>query len=165
MQKILTIMSALAVCLTLTGCYDGGKKHCTSATHGEYTRTHKYDDVTKLRASMRQTYGDKHELGSIKFTEESSGLAIQAEMTNVRPNTEYSLAVFAMKNCNKETKKCDLERKNVNLPKFTSDANGKIKETFIETGISAAELDKLKIEMIRDGAPVAAGVTNERWLF
>ena len=169
-KKLSILTCVLALAVVASGCSRSGSERSGS----EYVQTHQHDDVTKLSAKMHQLHGKRQSMGSIKFSEKDGGLSMRTDLENARPNTEYEVSVFEVKDCKPDKARgdgnCQKKRKNIDLPKLKSDAQGNIKSTYLIKSVTAAELDNLKIVLSRtneQGAKVEAvgGMLKERMLF
>lgn len=138
-KKLLVVMSVFGMVAVLGGCYD---KTGTTKSHGvEYVRTHQKGDIQNAHAKIYQTYGAKERLGTIKFHEVDAGLTLEIALEHLRPGVEYKLCVH-----DRNGKKTGIE-----LPTIKGTADGKIDNTYIVQGISAAQLVDNKIVLERDG--------------
>ncbi len=160
-KNIFMFTTVVGVVAVLGGC---GSDH----KDVDYARTHQNDDLTTVSARMHQKFGNKSRMGEIKFKETTAGLSMTVALNEVRPGQEYSLKVLKLKNCKKDKSaqmKCDKEDMDLNLPTFTGDKDGKINATYILKGITAAELNKTKIELVRDDKCVGGGMLKHHILF
>jgi hypothetical protein len=162
MNKILKTLSLFASVFAVVGFLGGCSSSGDAKHHRDerIVRTHQDDDITRIGARMYQKHGDKGEMGSIKFTEKDSGLEMDLDLKDMRPGMEYKLYVHNAKG----------EESDIKLPNVRADANGKVKRTYMITGVSAAELDNMKIVLKRvnsDGTEphVGWGKIKERGWF
>ena len=161
MKKILIFTSILALAVVVGGC--SSRSHEKTKSHEKIVQTHQYDDITRLRANMRQKHGNKESMGSIRFIEVDSGLSMDVNLFDTRPNVEYSLCVYDMKDCDKKGIKagtCEKERKDIVMPTLQSDRDGMISKTYLINGLTAAQMDNAKIVLTRkdaNGEKVEAG--------
>jgi len=159
MKKLLILTSAVAV-IAVAGC-----------GRGQYTETHPRDNVTTVRANMVTANEAQDPMGSIRFSERDAGLTMQVSMREMRANTEYRLMVYDMSKCTQaqiqaRDRNC-MVRRNLSLPHFTTDANGRITKDYIYRGITAAELkgDRIIVYRLDDRGQrvrVSRGTLEER---
>lgn len=146
---------AFGMIVVLGGCSSSSKPSADSAKHKdvEYVQTHQDDKITSIHAKMYQKNGKKDKMGEIKFAEEQSGLQMTAELKDVRPDAEYTLSLYKVKDCKKDKKskmaKCDKTKIDADLPTLKGDKDGKVHVTYMITGLTAAELDKTKVVLSR----------------
>ncbi|MCL2369593.1 MAG: hypothetical protein FWC83_02860, partial [Alphaproteobacteria bacterium] len=137
----------------------------------QYAETHTRDDVTSVRARMVTNNEARDRMGEIRFTERDAGLAMSVSMRDMRPNTEYRLMIHDTSKCTKaqleaRDRNC-MVRRNVNLPHFTTDANGRISKDYMYRGLSANELVNNRITVYRlddrgDRVRVSRGTLEKR---
>jgi Cu/Zn superoxide dismutase len=146
MKKLSILVSVLAM-VAVAGCSSD------STTEGRHVtrayETHQNADVTKVGARMYQMYGNESHMGSVRFTERDGGLSMVVELFDTRPNHDYYLTTSTH---------------DFGLPAIKSNAAGKINETFILNGITAADLKDTKFYLTRDGGKrVGQGDMKKRW--
>ena len=138
MKKLLIVMGLVAM---VAGC--SARTPAPTAT-----QTHYRDKITTAAARMHQTAGEKNRMGSVRFDETRAGLNMIVDLRNVRPNVEYKLLVA--KPGAAPDAKCT--RMNEKLPRVRGDATGHIRQTYLITGLTAAELNGKELRMYRRDA-------------
>ena len=168
MQHSLKTISVFASILAITAVIGGCSNSRSERKSNEnFVQTHQNDDVTRIEATMYQRRGDEAKMGRIRFRERDSGLSMTVNLRGLQPNTEYRLAVYDILACgivdhekSGETMVCEKERQNISLPTFRSDAEGSVRNSFTITGTTAAEMNRMKLSLIRrndNGQRVEAG--------
>ena len=175
MKKMLTFASVLGAAAILAGCAStcGQKKphhkKYNNRPQAEVVETtvfyQTYDaaDVNRVYAKMytRSSSGGDSRMGHIKFYETDSGLKMDVDLKDMRPGVEYTLRVYQCGSCTGGMC-CAQSPMAINLPKLRAGNSGKLEESFIVRGLTAAQLNNAKLYMERDGGYKAAWGTLEK---
>ncbi|MCL1785949.1 MAG: YgdI/YgdR family lipoprotein [Alphaproteobacteria bacterium] len=167
-KKLALAVSALAVLAVLGGC----SSNRVTSEGKEYNQTHQRDEITHVVARMHQMQGSRAEMGRISFRERESGLQMRVELKNTRPNQEYLVFAYEIARGEKDPRNAGpLKTKaELNLPRIESDRNGNIDATFMIAGVTAAQLNEMKIVISReeksgDMVKVGWGILGTRSMF
>lgn len=169
MKKILKLLSALAVIVTVTGCTNTneynhkkhyyndeqvctqcGKKNCEHKKH-YYNDKHKNKLYSKMYT--RNNHGEASEIGYVKFYDIDSGVKMVVNVDKLRDDIDYTTKIYQCKDakctnpdtCCKETTmslEMPLTRKNKKSPM--------LQETFIIKNINTNHLQGATIFFERD---------------
>ncbi len=87
---------------------------------------------------------------------------MEVDLKDLRPGVDYTVRIYQCGSCNNNSMCCDKSSMSVNLPKLTAGASGRLEESFIIRGLTAAQLKNAKIYLERDGGYKAAWGTLEK---
>ena len=169
-KKVLTFASLMAAMAVLSGCMMEcpGKKHghkkmmqsapqmvelIESDTIVVY-QTNENADVNSVYAKMytHSSNGGESKMGHIKFKETDNGLKMMVDLKDMRRGVKYNLKVYQCNMCYNGVKCCNNSKKmNVNLPMLQTGMSGRLNQTYMIQGISAAQLNGANIYLERDG--------------
>jgi hypothetical protein len=163
-KKLTLVVSALALLAVAGGC-SSQQRHS-----GKEHQTHQRDEVKHISARMRQMHGNHDRMGHVSFTKRDNGLEMHVRLRDTRPETEYMLFAYEMDSADVKEPRTARPAKGkaeIRLPRVTSDANGRVDETFMLTGHTAAEMKNMKVVISRraangDMTKVGWGVLNKR---
>lgn len=170
-KKIFMFTSVLGVAAILSGCSTmcGQKKkhHQKPAAATEtvvFYQTYEQADINRVSAKMytRSSAGGESKMGYIKFVETDSGLKMDVDLKDLRPGVTYTIKIYQCGSCNNDSMCCDKSSMPVSLPKLKVEKSGRLEETFIIRGLTAAQLNNAKIYLERDGGYKAAWGTFDR---
>lgn len=171
-KKIFMFTSVIGVALALSGCTTmcGKKAHPKKKPMPQTTETivfyQSYDstDVSRVNAKMytHSSNGGESRMGNIRFAETDSGLKMMVDLKDLRPGVEYTVKLYQCGSCNNDSMCCDKSSMPITLPKLRAQKGGRLEETFIIRGLTAAQLNNANIYLERDGGYKAGWGTLER---
>ena len=182
--KIAMLASIFGVAVMLSGCscpnkhtmHHGGYAQCNKNDHSGckhhkqymqqtpqvtetvvFYQTYEGDDVDNVVAKMytRSSRGGESKMGTIKFVETKDGLHMKTDLIDLRPGKTYTAHIYQCGACNDSTC-CDTSPMAVDLPKLRIDTVGRLKNSYIVRGLTAAQLNNAKLVLTRDGGYKAA---------
>lgn len=175
-KKMFMFTSVLAAAAILSGCANpcGKKQH-----HGKYKKpasatetvvvyqAYEPDEISTVSAKMytRSVHGGEAKMGYIKFKETDNGLKMYVDLQDLRPGVPYTAKIYQCGSCNNDSMCCDNSSMPISLPTIKINRAGRLEETFIIRGLTAAQLNNAKIYLERDGGYKAAWGTfnNTNW--
>jgi len=170
-KKIVVMSSVLGVAVLLSGCTGmcGKKAHGQKHAKAQATetvvfyQTYENADVSRVHAKMytHSSRGGESKMGYIKFNETDSGLKMEVDLKDLRPNVTYTVKIYQCGNCSDNTC-CAQNSMAIDLPKLRINHVGRLEESFIIRGLTAAQLNNAKIYLERDGGYKAAWGTMEK---
>ena len=136
------------------------KKHDKHKKHHEpvvFQQNYTGDDVHNVRAKMftRSVRGGESEMGYISFKETEDGLKMNVDLIDLRPGKIYTAQIYQCGACN-DSVCCDTEAMAVDLPQLQIDTAGRLQQSYIVRGLTAAQLNNAKLKLTRDGGYKAA---------
>ena len=182
-KTLFLIASVFGVVVLLGGCSCPNKQHY--GHHGQYAQCNKKDhsgcqhhqqkshpqvsetvvfyqtyenaDIDNVRAKMftRSSRGGESAMGTIKFKETDAGLKMKVDLIDLRPGKTYTAHIFQCGACN-DGSCCNKTPLAVDLPQLKIDRPGRLEQTYIIRGLTAAQLDNAKLVLTRDGGYKAA---------
>lgn len=169
-KKMLMFTSVLGAAAILSGCSTmcgQKKKHVKPAAATEtvvFYQTYEQADINRVSAKMytRSSHGGESKMGYIKFMETDSGLKMDVDLKDLRPGVTYTVKIYQCGSCNNDSMCCDKSSMPISLPKLKIEKSGRLEETFIIRGLTAAQLNNAKIYLERDGGYKAAWGTFDR---
>lgn len=176
-KKTILLTSMVGVVAILAGCSGmcghkqyGDKKHHKPHQYQPPVeaivvyQTYDAADVERVSAKMytRSSRGGESKMGHIKFHETDKGLKMAVDLKDMRPGVLYTLKIHQCGSCNNNSTCCDNSAMAIDLPRLETGLSGKLNETFIVRGLTAAQLKNAKIYMERDGGYKAAWGTLEQ---
>lgn len=167
--KTLFVMTSLCSVLLLTAgctsCPTGGhEKHYEHKMHKKhksepviFQQNYGRDDVYDVHAKMftRSMRGGTSEMGHIRFKETDAGLKMNVDLIDLRPGIVYTAQIFQCGACN-DSVCCDTEAMAIDLPQIQTDTPGRLQQSYIVRGLTAAQLNNAKLILTRDGGYKAA---------
>lgn len=171
-KKTVAFTSVLCAAAVLSGCTTmcNSKRHHPMKQH----KTHEpvvvyqsYDaknDVEGVVAKMytRSSAGGQSKMGHIKFVETDNGLKMNTDLIDLRPGVTYTVKIHQCGSCNNDSMCCDKSSMPIDLPAIKIHHRGRLQETYIIRGLTAAQLNNAKIYLERDGGYKAAWGTFEQ---
>jgi hypothetical protein len=94
-------------------------------------------------------------MGTIKFKETDAGLKMNVDLVDLRPGKTYTAHVYQCGACNDSTC-CDTAPMAVDLPTLRIDHVGRLQQSYIVRGLTAAQLNNARLILTRDGGYKAA---------
>lgn len=166
MKKIFMFASMAGVAVLLSGCVGcpNKKKPMHKAKpqhHAEqvvFYQTYEDADVSRVYAKMytHSSRGGESKMGYIKFYETDAGLKMDVDLKDLRPGVTYTVRVYQCGSCGNKSTCCDNSPMAIDLPKLRIEKAGRLEESFIIRGLTAAQLKNGKIYLERDGGYKAA---------
>jgi hypothetical protein len=117
-------------------------------------QTYEDADVNHLYAKMytHSSNGGESKMGHIKFKETENGLKMMVDLKDMRPGVQYSVKVYQCSTCYNDARCCNNSKKiNVQLPMLQTGMSGRLDQTYMIRGVSAAQLNGANIYLERDG--------------
>ena len=176
-KKMFLFTSVLAAAVILSGCANPcaqkkhHKKYQKPATATETVvvyQTYDASEIGRVSANMytRNGQGGESKMGYIKFVETDSGLKMNVDLKDLRPGVTYTVKIYQCGSCNNNSTCCDNSSMPISLPNLRINHVGRLEESFIVRGLTAAQLNNAKIYLERDGGYKAAWGTftsNGAW--
>lgn len=178
-KTLFLITSFFGIAVLMGGCACPNKQHtqhghyaqCTRKDHSGckhkmqpqvsetvvFYQTYEGADVDNVRANMytRSSRGGESAMGTIKFKETNAGLKMNVDLIDLRPGKTYTAHIYQCGACNDSTC-CDMSPMAVDLPQIRIDHVGRLQQSYIIRGLTAAQLDNAKLTLTRDGGYKAA---------
>jgi Cu/Zn superoxide dismutase len=180
MKKLFMLTSILGVTVLMAAC-SSDSSTSKSSDGTEYYQTQERADVKRVTAKMytHSSGSSEARMGDIKFNETESGLRMAVDLKDLRPGVEYTINLYKMdcgdlskeemkkvKKDKAEMKKmCSKEKMSANLPMLKAGTSGKLEETFMIRGLTAAQLQHAKVVLSRSGSEKAAWGKLEKTMF
>ena len=163
-KKLFMFTSILGVAVAVSGCCAKKTQKVTATETTVFYQTYEEADVNRVHAKMytRSSHGGESRMGNIKFYETDAGLKMEVDLKDLRPGVDYTVRIYQCGSCNNNSMCCDKSSMSANLPKLTAGASGRLEESFIIRGLTAAQLKNAKIYLERDGGYKAAWGTLEK---
>ncbi len=163
-KKLFMFTSLMGVALMTAGCCTKTVKKAAPVETTVFYQTYEDADVSRVHAKMytRSSQGGESRMGNIKFYETDAGLKMEVDLKDLRPGVDYTVRIYQCGSCNNNSMCCDKSSMAVNLPKLSTGASGRLEESFIIRGLTAAQLRNAKIYLERDGGYKAAWGTLEK---
>ena len=163
-KKLFMFTSILGVAVAVSGCCAKKTQKVTATETTVFYQTYEEADVNRVHAKMytRSSHGGESRMCNIKFYETDAGLKMEVDLKDLRPGVDYTVRIYQCGSCNNNSMCCDKSSMSVNLPKLTAGASGRLEESFIIRGLTAAQLKNAKIYLERDGGYKAAWGTLEK---
>ena len=175
-KKMFMFTSVLAAAVILSGCaspcakkqHRGKYKKPASATETVVVyQAYEPSEISSVSAKMytRSVHGGESKMGTIKFVETDNGLKMNIDLKDLRPGVSYTAKIYQCGSCNNDSMCCDKSSMPISLPTIKSNSGGRLEESFIIRGLTAAQLNNAKIYLERDGGYKAAWGTfnNTNW--
>lgn len=165
MKKMFMFASVLGAAVLLSGCMMGcpKKKHMRHAKAKPaetvvFYQTYENADVNRVYAKMytHSSHGGESKMGYIKFNETDAGLKMEVDLKDLRPGVTYTVKVYQCGSCGNSSTCCDNSSMAIDLPNLKINHVGRLEESFIIRGLTAAQLKNAKIYLERDGGYKAA---------
>lgn len=170
-KKMFLFTSILGVTAMLAGCQGacGHKKGRPVKAAPQPTEAvvfyQTYEDaaVNRVHAKMytHSSRGGESKMGTIKFYETNSGLKMEVDLKDLRPGVTYTIRLYPCNSCANDTC-CSSTSMPIELPNLRIDHTGRLEETFMIRGLTAAQLLNAKLYLERDGGYKAAWGTLEK---
>ena len=122
-----------------------------------FYQTYETADVDNVSAKMytRSSRGGESKMGTIKFVESDNGLHMKTDLVDLRPGVTYTTWVYPCGMCN-DGSCCANEPLDIDLPTLKIDTAGRLKQSYVIRGLTAAQLNNAKLVLTRDGGYKAA---------
>lgn len=169
MKKSVMLASVLGAAVMLSGCaMECPTKRGPKTKHVKYAQpvemvesdtivvyqTYEDADVNHLYAKMytHSSRGGESKMGHIKFRETENGLKMMVDLKDMRPGVAYTVKLYQCGTCHNDAKCCNNERSmDVKMPMLQSGPSGRLDQTYMIQGLSAAQLNGANIYLERDG--------------
>lgn len=169
-KKMLMFASLLGAVVLLAGCMGCPEKrhvkhHNNMARRAQPVeviesdtivvyQTYEDADVNSVYAKMytRSSHGGESKMGHIKFRDTDNGLKMEVDLKDLRDGVPYNVRLYKCGSCHNDAKCCNNSHAmNVKLPMLETGVSGRLKQTYMIQGLSAAQLDGANIYLERDG--------------
>lgn len=122
-----------------------------------FYQTYENADVDNVSAKMytHSSRGGESAMGTIKFKETDAGLKMKVDLTDLRPGKTYTAHVYQCGVCN-DWSCCSQTPMAIDLPQLRIEKPGRLEQSYIIRGLTAAQLDNGKFVLTRDGGYKAA---------
>lgn len=172
-KKMFVGVSALAAVVLLGGCTGcPAKKHHTkkmvyqpqpvemieSDTIVVYQMVEK-QPVDNMYAKMytHSSNGGESKMGYIKFHQTDNGLKMKVDLKDMRPGVQYHVKLYQCDSCHNDARCCNNAKKlDMTMPMLQTGKSGRLEQTYMLQGVSAAQLQGANIFLERDGGYKAA---------
>jgi len=171
-KKMFMFTSVIAATAILSGCTTmcGNRKkahHKPAAATETVVVYQSYEtqaDIDRVSAKMytRSSAGGESKMGYIKFVETDNGLKMYVDLKDLRPGVPYTVKIYQCGSCNNDSMCCDKSSMPISLPMLKVERRGRLEESYIIRGLTAAQLNNAKIYLERDGGYKAAWGTFDR---
>lgn len=165
MKKMFMFASMLGAVALLSGCVGcPNKRHARKVVKAQpaetvvFYQTYEDADVNRVYAKMytRSSHGGESKMGYIKFQETDAGLKMEVDLKDLRPGVPYTIKLYQCGSCSNNSTCCDNYSMAIDLPRLKVERAGRLEESFIIRGLTAAQLKNAKIYLERDGGYKAA---------
>ena len=176
-KSLFIIASFFGVAILMCGCSCPNKQHyghrghyagqCNKKDHRGcgpqvsetvvFYQTYENADIESVHAKMytRSSRGGESPMGTIKFKETDAGLKMKVDLIDLRPGKTYTAHVYQCGKCN-DWSCCNKTPMTVDLPNLRIDHVGRLEQSYIIRGLTAAQLNNGKLVLTRDGGYKAA---------
>lgn len=141
-----------------SGCHHKGQKSQPQVSETVvFYQSYDVNDVDGVSAKMftRSSRGGESPMGTIKFKETDAGLKMKVDLIDLRPGKTYTAHVYQCGACNDNTC-CAMSPMAVDLPTLRIDTVGRLQQSYIVRGLTAAQLNNARLILTRDGGYKAA---------
>jgi len=174
-KKMFMLSSVLGVAVLLSGCAGcpNKKAHRKMQPKQEpveavvFYQTYEDAAINRVSAKMytHSSRGGESKMGYIRFSETNSGLKMEVDLKDLRPGVTYTIRLYPCNSCNSGMC-CASNSMPIELPNLRINHAGRLEETFMIRGLTAAQLQNAKIYLERDGGYKAAwGTLNNNNMF
>jgi hypothetical protein len=168
-NKILLLASLLGAVFVLSGCMMEcpGKRH----HHKQMDRmqpvevieetdaivvyqVYENTDVNSVYAKMytHSSRGGESKMGHIKFRDTDNGLKMEVDLKDMRPGVPYTVKLYQCASCHNDANCCrSANAMDIKMPMLETGLSGKLNQTYMIQGLSAAQLNGANIYLERDG--------------
>ena len=168
-KKFCVFASVLGAAVLLSGCTmqcpNKKVKHHKQMYHAEPVeviesdpivvyQTYEDSDVNHVYAKMytHSSRGGESKMGHIKFKDTDNGLKMTVDLKDMRPGVQYHVKLYKCETCYNDAKCCtNAHKMNIKLPMLQTGMSGRLNQTYMIQGLSAAQLDGANIYLGRDG--------------
>ena len=170
MKKTCVFASVLGAATMLAGCSGcPEKRHHVKHMHkAQYVQpvemiesdtivvyqTYEKADVNSLYAKMytHSSHGGESKMGHIKFHETDNGLKMEVDLKDLRAGVPYTIKLYQCSSCYNDAKCChNSKAMDIKMPMLETGVSGKVHQTYMIQGLSAAQLNGANIYLERDG--------------
>ena len=117
-------------------------------------QTYENSDVNHVYAKMytHSSRGGESKMGHIKFRNTDNGLKMEVDLKDMRAGVPYTVKLYQCASCYNDVKCCDSEKSmDIKLPMLETGKSGRLNQTYLIQGLSAAQLNGANIYLERDG--------------
>ena len=117
-------------------------------------QTYEDADVNHVYAKMytHSSRGGESKMGHIKFKDTDNGLKMMVDLKDMRPGVQYHVKLYQCGTCYNDAKCCTNAKKmDIQMPMLQTGTSGRLDQTYMIQGLSAAQLEGANIYLERDG--------------
>ena len=170
MKKTCLFASVLGATAMLAGCSGCPEKrhHMKHMHKAQYVQpvemvesdtivvyqTYEKSDINNLYAKMytHSSRGGESKMGHIKFHETDNGLKMEVDLKDLRAGVPYTIKLYQCASCYNDAKCChNSQAMDIKMPMLETGVSGKLHQTYMIQGLSAAQLNGANIYLERDG--------------
>lgn len=172
-KKMFVGVSALAAVVLLGGCTGcPAKKHHTKKMvyHPQPVEMIESDTIVVYQMVENQpvdnmyakmythsSNGGESKMGYIKFHQTDNGLKMKVDLKDMRPGVQYHVKLYQCDSCHNDARCCNNAKKlDMTMPMLQTGKSGRLEQTYMLQGVSAAQLQGANIFLERDGGYKAA---------
>ena len=169
-EKMFMVASVLGAAVLLSGCmmecpnkktrHHKPVQHVQPVAVVEETdaivvyQTYENADVNHVYAKMytHSSNGGESKMGHIKFRDTDNGLKMEVDLKDMRAGVLYTVKLYQCGSCHNDVKCCHSSKAmSIKMPMLETGKSGKLNQTYMIQGLSAAQLDGANIYLERDG--------------
>ena len=168
-NKILLLASLLGAVFVLSGCMmecPGKRQHHKQMNRMQPVevieetdaivvyQVYENADVNSVSAKMytHSSRGGETKMGHIKFKDTDNGLKMMVDLKDMRPGVKYNLRVYQCGSCYNDVKCCNASKRfDIKMPMLQAGKSGRVNQTYMIHGVSAAQLNGANVYLERDG--------------
>ena len=117
-------------------------------------KTYENADVNHVYAKMytHSSHGGESKMGHIKFRDTDNGLKMEVDLKDMRAGVPYTVKLYQCASCHNDANCCrSANAMDVQMPMLETGKSGKLNQTYMIQGLSAAQLNGVNIYLERDG--------------
>lgn len=170
-KKMLLFSSVCGMAILLSGCMMGCPEKKSGHHHKSVQKVQPVEiveatdtivvyqayedsDVHHVYAKMytHSSRGGESKMGHIKFRDTDKGLKMEIDLKDMRPGVQYHVKLYQCGSCYNDARCCsNANMINANLPMLQTGTSGRLEQTYIIQGLTAAQLNGANIYLERDG--------------
>ena len=117
-------------------------------------QTYENAEVNNVYAKMytHSSRGGESKMGYIKFHDTDNGLKMHVDLKDMRPGVPYTVKLYQCGSCHNDANCCrSAKAMDIKMPMLETGLSGKLNQTYMIQGLSAAQLNGANIYLDRDG--------------
>jgi Cu/Zn superoxide dismutase len=111
-------------------------------------------DVKHVYAKMytHSSHGGESKMGHIKFRDTANGLKMDVDLKDLRAGVPYTVKLYQCDSCYNDVKCCSSSSAiSAQMPMLETGKSGKLNQSYMIQGVTAAQLNGANIYLERDG--------------